>query len=453
MKNTRLGVLLWLALLLCPPLWSQRQRAGYEVINRMNTMFRGLDTLILSTNNPQREQKLNAPQTMFADKAAALERVDAALEAVSLAKISEITSQTGLAVTGQVYYRLNEGLAWDDEETTTSGYLGKAQLDLTWDFLHSGLYRRQARANEVVLEENIERLRLHHEDMSLFVDRQQELFRIDYERELASVLKHHTRILGMLKEAQEYLLRQESISSDELMNILLEKAEVDRQLQAIEGVDLMPEAEDLSLPVGVVLVVDTTALYAVIGGCQYELSVLQARMDLLEQQADNQRWLSLARISPFVRYTAYMRQDLPSNHNLDVGTTFSFPINTTARARRQTLRAEAALLDAEKGRVQDRVSETARLIVANIERMNRQTVGELQRLKEQQEYIKMRVQAYNNRRGEYNILARAKEYVRYLEGVEKLISYQYQRNCLIAELQTYLQENSVLDYCHEIHLY
>ena len=73
-------------------------------------------------------------------------------------------------------------------------------------------------------------------------------------------------------------------------------------------------------------------------------------------------------------------------------------------------------------------------------------------MEELKKYLTLRGNAYDNRVGEYNRLARMKEYNSYLSCCEKFIDFQYRKDCCIADLQKFLTDESVLRFCREIPL-
>jgi hypothetical protein len=86
-------------------------------------------------------------------------------------------------------------------------------------------------------------------------------------------------------------------------------------------------------------------------------------------------------------------------------------------------------------------------ILLNIERANRGLEGELKRIELMKEYMQLRRENYQGHIGEYNFLSRIKEYNHYLTCWENYYSYQYKRDCCIADLQQFLHLQSVLDFC------
>lgn len=137
---------------------------------------------------------------------------------------------------------------------------------------------------------------------------------------------------------------------------------------------------------------------------------------------------------------------------MDLGVSFRLPLSAESRRKRKTLQAEQDVLIAEKEAVSLKVVEDIQMIINDIERMNRSVAGEVQRLHQLKEYLAMRGEAYRNRIGGYSLPARLKEYNNYLNCWERLLSLAYQRDCLIADLQTFLTGTSVWLYCREVEL-
>lgn len=362
------------------------------------------------------------------------------------AEIGYLKSRNGLEATGQTYYRLDEGVGLDEEDAL-SRYKGKIQAELGWNFFQSSLYKREGKIKELTLLNQIKRIDFERKHVTNLIYRQKEAFRLKHDSLLAGVLSHRIRNLSLLQEANEYLLRTENISSDELLDILNEKAEAERMMAAIPGV--YPQASDLSSPRGVVISIDTAAFISEVRRSQAALSTLDLQRALLEQKERNMDYLQNTTLSPFVRYSYYMRPTVPNSSNIDVGVRFRLPLTGEVRRQKRVYRARKSVLEAERGNLLTRIMEDIRQTLLEIDRMNRATVGELRRLKELKNYLFYRKTAYDNRIGEYSLLARTKEYNIYLSCWEKLLDYQYRRDCLIADLQGYLTGTSITDYCRE----
>lgn len=425
---------------------------GTEVLNRFQKQFRLLDKLILNKeiSAVPATSSIKTISTAVWSQKGYSPAVDSAITSKSLAKISELSAATGLKLTGQTYYRPDEALGIDDDDNAESRYKAKVQAEVRWDFFHSSLYKRKGRVNEVVIGEQIDRENNMKDNRSILLSNIQENIRRQYDKTLAGVLFRHIDNLSLLSDAQEYLLENENISSDQLLNILNEKAECERQLATLDVAADCPKAANLSTPRNVTVTIDTLRLFDEIRRSQYDSRIMQLRMKLLDQQMANTTYMGSTTISPFVRYSYYIRQVQPSSSNVDAGVVFTIPLSRETARKRKTMKAERDLIAAQKESLETRVIDRARMIVDDINRMNRAANGELQRLRELKRYIAMRMKAYNNNRGGYNFLARAKEYNSYFVCWEKLLTFQYQRDCQIANIQEFLADTPISNFCSEV---
>lgn len=375
--------------------------------------------------------------------------VDSVIDSQVNAQISAMKNITGLTVNGQVYGRLDEGFGLDEDDAL-SRYKGKIQAEVRWNFLSSSIINRKGKENEIRLKGDIQRLEYKRENLGRLVALQKEQFRIRYDSLLCGVLTHRIANLTLLSNTQSYLLMQGGISSDDLLTILNEKAEAERLMATITR--SFPASDDLSNPSGIIVDVDTARLISFI--CEYNTgtSTIELRRRLLDQQIDNTSYWTTLNVSPFIRYSYYMRPNIPNSSNVDAGASFIIPLSLETSRKRKAMMAERSVLDLERERLITEITDNVRLALLDIERMNRSIEGEVKRLSELKGYLNIRQKAYDNRIGEYNYLSRMKEYNTYLLCCERLLSFSYQRDCMLASLQIYLPDVSILDFCVETRL-
>lgn len=425
---------------------SQTGDEAKELLHQFGQRFDELDSLIQPIHKGLSKQHRN----YHSDDASYLQEFESnfnsALNKTINAEIAAVKSQTGLQVTGQTYYRLDEGFGLDEDDAE-SRYNGKAQAELRWSVFQSSLFKRKGKINEIRIKGEIDRLAHEKERLGMLVIRQKEYFRQQHDSLLCGILRHRIINLSLLSLAHDYLLRNENISSDELLNILNEKAEAERKLMAV-GNRFM-ESCDLSCPVVHVIRIDTVRLLQHVREKQAELKTLDLRINLLEQQESNASYWNNADIAPFVRYSYYTRTALPNSSNIDAGVSFKLPISTEAKREKQTIRAKRELLKVEQNRFLRQVYDEVDFILNDIDRLNLSITGEYRRCKDLQNYLTVRKEAYTNRIGEYNRLARMKEYNSYLMCLEKMIEFQYQRDCQIANLARYLTDEPIEMFCYE----
>ncbi|MEY8688112.1 hypothetical protein AB9N12_18990 [Bacteroides sp. AN502(2024)] len=447
MKNrNRWIIVLVIACLSVSTVYAQKADSLFRQFERR---FELLDSII---NHPERHSA-NAGAALSDNKIVAdhYDRrvVDSVIDNKVDARISEMKNVTGLTVNGQVYGRLDEGFGLDEEDAL-SRYKGKIQAEIRWNFLKSSIINRKGKANEIRLQGDIQRLEYKRENIGRWVALQKELFRNRYDSLLCGVLTHRIENLTLLSTTQSFLLMQGGISSDDLLNILNEKAEAERLMATI--IRDYPASSDLSNPSGIIVDIDSTRLISFI--CEYNTgtSTVELRRRLLDQQISNTSYWTTLNLSPFIRYSYYMRPKIPNSSNVDAGASFIIPLTLETAKKRKAMKAERAVIDLERDRLIREITENVRVALLDIERMNRSIEGEVKRLSELKGYLSVRREAYDNRIGEYNYLLRMKEYNTYLLCCERLLSFSYQRDCMLASLQVYLPDVSILDFCVETQL-
>lgn len=360
------------------------------------------------------------------------------------AEVRAMKHETGLALTGQTYYRLDEGLALDEDDAV-SRYKAKVQVELRWNFLNSSLIHRQGRQQAIELQGDIERIEMDKANLARLLAENQEFYQQKYDSLLSGILQHRLVNLTLMNDAQMYLLEHGNISSDEMLDIINDKAEAERALMAMSKT--YPMANDLSHPSGLVVEIDSAGLLSYIREHHADLHLLQLQSELLAQQMKNHSYWTKLNISPFIRYSYYFRTDLANSTNVDFGVNFNIPITGEAGKKRAAMDAKRMIIDKEKEETTKKIEENIRAILLDIERLNRVSTAELHRMQDLKRYLQIRSHAYLNRKGGYNIILRTKEYNTYLVCWEKFLSYQYQRDCLLMTLQTYLTDTSIFDFC------
>ena len=360
------------------------------------------------------------------------------------AEVRAMKHETGLALTGQTYYRLDEGLALDEDDAV-SRYKAKVQVELRWNFLNSSLIHRQGRQQAIELQGDIERIEMDKANLARLLAENQEFYQQKYDSLLSGILQHRLVNLTLMNDAQMYLLEHGNISSDEMLDIINDKAEAERALMAMSKT--YPMTDDLSHPSGLVVEIDSAGLLSYIREHHADLHLLQLQSELLAQQMENHSYWTKLNISPFIRYSYYFRTDLANSTNVDFGVNFNIPITGEAGKKRAAMDAKRMIIDKEKEETTKKIEENIRAILLDIERLNRVSTAELHRMQDLKRYLQIRSHAYLNRKGGYNIILRTKEYNTYLVCWEKFLSYQYQRDCLLMTLQTYLTDTSIFDFC------
>lgn len=371
--------------------------------------------------------------------------VNATIEEKKEAEISAFRGKTGLVVTGSAYYRFFDAFGSDDDDVS-SYYNSKMSAELRWSPFQSAVFKRKGRINEIQIQNRLDHIAYEKDRMAISSVGQKEFFQQYYDSLQSGVLQHRIDNLALMKQVYDYLLQNENITGDELLNILNDKAEAERKLMALGK--RYPKADILSCNVNTVIRVDTVRFLQSVRDNRLEMKELGLKIELLEQKEKNISYWSDADVAPFVRYSYYTRPATPNSHSLDAGVSFRFPINSVAKRERRVVRSEREMLVNEQTILQSRVEEDIVYVLDEIDRLNYSIIGEVKRCKELLEYLNIRKKAYENRIGEYNRLARMKEYNGYLTCLEKIFDYCYRRDCQIVNLSRYLVSDSMASFLY-----
>ena len=420
----------------------QAQMSDRILFQKFGEHFSLLDSLIFSVGNVTgvKEKSINLKNSLNSVDA----RVDSLLYAKVEKQMEAMKAETGLLISGQTYYRLDEGFGIDDEDAL-SRYTAKVQVELRWNFLSSSLINRRSRLNELDIKGELERVGLERERIGKLIETQKEYFQEEYDSLLAGVLKLRIANLQLLSDAQQYLVSDRSISTDELLKIMDEQAIAERLLVTIPKD--YPLAFQLVSPHGAEIRVDTARFMKYI--CDNDLSLYEADLQiklLNEKEKSTNYWRTL-NLSPFFRYSFYVRPEARNTANVDAGLAFQIPLSGEQPRKRKALRAERFQKTMEKESQVNLVTEKVHFLFDEIERANRGLAGELKRIEKMRDYMQLRKKNYRGHIGEYNFMSRIKEYNHYLTCWENFYTYQFKRDCCIAELQAFLSGQSVLDFC------
>lgn len=419
-----------------------------SILNLFENRFVVLDGLILGNDNPHTTYDSNLfvhASTKYGDTRTADSLYNEALTNSVIAQSKYIKSPTGLQITGQTYYRLDDTFGLNEEDEAVSRYNTKFQAEMRWNFFNSGLWNTKGKIHEVELQADIDRIAYAKETRGTEYARQREFYRSMQDSAMCRILSNRVQNLTLLSDAYMFLLNYENISSDDIMLILSEKAEAERKLAGLTVKNLW--ATDLSAPDAFIVKLDTARFLKYVEENQADFKIARKRMELFEQRAKNTKYWDDVDLSPFIRYSYYTRSFLSNSSNVDVGIYFKLPLNNEAGKQRSAFRAQGEAIGAEQYLRMRQIADEVVYVATEVERLNNSIYGEYVRSVELKKYLQMRKNAYENREGEYNRLARMKEYNAYLLCLERLLEFQYSRDQQIATLAKFLAGENVSDFC------
>jgi hypothetical protein len=423
---------------------AQSRRKDEMLFKRFETHFKMMDTLIFRQVPATTDFGLMAVDTI--SQSQGLNTMDSLIDAKVESQQRALKAETGLVLSGQTYYRAGQELGFDsDEDDAVAIYSVKAQAELRWNIMNSSLINRKEKLKELSLMGELERVALEQEYAKKMVERQKEYLRKEYDSLLMSVLKLRVNNLQLLTDAQMYLVSDRSIGTDELLKLMDEQAIAERLLETMPKD--YPIASQLVRPLGgEAIQIDTARLKSYIRENALPLHMLDLQIEILQQKEESAGYWTSLGFSPFLRYSYYMRPEMKNSSNLDVGLSFQIPLSAQESRKKKALTAECLQKTMEKEEKTALLMENVELILLELERANRGLAGELKRIEVLRDYMKLRRENYQGHIGEYNFLSRIKEYNHYLTCWENYYSYQYKRDCCIADLQVFLLQQSIFDF-------
>lgn len=438
-------IVLIILLLSSLPVDAQSQRKDELLFQRFETHFNMLDMLI--SQHVQSTSDTGLIQMETAVQMPDLNTMDSLIDAKVESQQHALKAETGLLFSGQTYYRAGQELGLDyDEDDALAAYSVKAQAELRWNIMNSSLINRKERLRELSLMGELERVSLEQEYANQMIERQKEYLRKEYDSLLVSVLKLRINNLQLLTDAQMYLVSDRSIGTDELLKLMDEQAIAERLLESIPKD--YPIASQLVRPQGgVTIQIDTARLKSYIRKNALQLHTLDLQLEIIRQKEKTAGYWNSLSFSPFLRYSYYIRPEMKNSSNVDVGVAFQIPLSAQESRKKKALTAERLQKTMEKEEQTAMLMEEVEAILLEIERANRGLAGELKRIEVLREYMLHRRKNYQGHVGEYNFISRIKEYNHYLTCWENYYSYQYKRDCCIADLQVLLLQQSVFDFC------
>lgn len=408
-----------------------------QVLGLFDERFAVMDSLVFGqpvTQDVGAELDAEA-MVMLANKRA--DEIDDAVEA----QISAMKARTGLELRGQIYGRPGRQISYDPDDPLVA-YNAKFQAELNWDIFHSSIYKRASRIGELRLQGELRQLEYEREALSKTVFLQNSLMRNRHYGRLLSVLEEHARNLSVLMQTQMFLLQNGKISSDDLLKVINEQSELERQMVVIRS-----DSTIKPLPVTVaavcVTVADSSALMSCIRDQHIDLRRLMLRQELLDAQRANTDYAQTMNIQPFARYSYYNRYHTHNTYNIDVGVSFNLPLTAEMQRKKRVLLAEKSVVAEEYGRTGEIIERDVTLLLLELNSHNENICAEYERMKSLKRYLRMRIESYDNVEGEYSRIDRLQEYNAYLQAWERLLGYVWQRDGILMKLQSCVPEEPI----------
>ena len=175
---------------------SELEDGSKLLFERFEQRFIALDSLIFDTTASVNHHDNNhIGNALFIANSDTLlyAKQDSLVNEQVAAEVRAMKHETGLSLTGQTYYRLDEGLALDEDDAV-SRYKAKVQVELRWNFLNSSLIHRQGRKQAIELQGDMERIEMDKANLARLLAENQEYYQQKYDSLLSGILQH--RLMG-----------------------------------------------------------------------------------------------------------------------------------------------------------------------------------------------------------------------------------------------------------------
>ena len=413
---------------------------GPDLLERFDSRFAVMDSVVF--RNPSNRFYSEIFDSVFFEfsKAERVPEVDNEVKA----RISEMKNRTGLELRGQAYIRPGKGMSYDPDDPLVA-YNAKFQAELQWNIFNSSAYKRGSKAKDLMLQGELDQLGFVKNDLDEQILFQKQYIRYRYYGRLLSIINIHIENVRLLMEAQLYLLEQGKISGEDLLKLINEQTELERQLVSIQA-DSVVTAETAPQSIAYICHVDTAGIFRSIKENNIELKKLGLRHEILGLQRHNTDYVQTMDILPFVRYSYYNRQNVHNTYNLDVGVSFRIPISREVSRKRSVFTARQDVIDYESKLLESETTNGIFLVFHDLEIYNENIRGEFIRMKSLKEYLNMRTGSYYNVDGEYSRINRLMEYNAYLQAWERLLDFAYRRDMALLDLQRFLLTQPISDY-------
>ena len=198
--------------------------------------------------------------------------------------IELLKSRNGLTATGQINYR-PVYTTIDDTDEPYNGYDSRWQIGVEWNYFQSALYKSASRIQELRLKGETEKLEFQKNNLQGILLNQNITLRNHYHALLMYVLQIHSDNLDLLSRTQVFLLKNGKISSDDLLKVMNEKAEIDNRLTSMKADTSLVAIQ--SCPKASIVLFDREMLKQHMSMYNYDMRKLELEKDILQCQYED----------------------------------------------------------------------------------------------------------------------------------------------------------------------
>ena len=372
---------------------------------------------------------------------------DAALDSLYRAKGAQeakaFKRRTGLEVTGQAYGRLDQALVIShDDDDQYSAYVAKFQAELGWNFFNSAFYQRKSELARIQLANELEYIKQSKDKNKAIYEAAENLLTMEYNYYIAIVLYNELQNVDILNQAYQYMLEQDKISNDKLLENINDKMELEYTLaQTFDLTDIANEPLYALRPT--IITIDSVRLFEEVQRYNPDLRASYVQEQLLDKEKKLTNYGQTMRLTPFLRGSMYLRKLVSPSSNIDLGVRFTFPLYDESGAKRRAIETEKQIIRESRQSLDEDMKSYCRLRLDRVERLNRAIRTEAFHIEQLGKYVELRKNAYLKQPKGYNYIIRLEEYNEYLKSMERMYKLMLSRSLALLDIQKTTSYNNL----------
>jgi len=345
--------------------------------------------------------------------------------------VKSLQQNNGLEVTGQAYGRLDNSFHISDDDDVSS-YKAKAQVEIGWDLINSKFYQKAAKTKQILYGNEADRLQqFKKQNENVFDDSQNKIIEI-YNYYLAVTMSHRLKNLDILNEASQLMLEQDRVATDQTMDLMNEKIDLEYQLSQTYGAEAL-DKQPLFIIKPTMLVVDTLALMNLVKD-NMGSKIITANQKMLENRKQLTNYLSTTKLTPFFRASSYWTSKDRLSKNLDLGVRFTIPLCNQTKSKKHSIDVQSALLELQRTTDNEQLRSICLQQLNIIDKLNQSVSVEAIHMRQLKKYVEIRKKAYVQNQNGYNYIVRMQEYNQLLKGTERLCHLMLNRQMALINI-------------------
>ena len=346
--------------------------------------------------------------------------------------VKSLLLNNGLEVTGQAYGRLDNSFHISDDDDVSS-YKAKAQAEIGWDLINSKFYQKDVKTKQILYGNEVDRLQqFKKQNENVFDDCQNKIIEI-YNYYLAVTMSHRLKNLDILNEASQLMLEQDRVATDQTMDVMNEKIDLEYQLSQIYSAEAL-DKQPLFIIKPTMLVVDTLALMNLVKE-NMGSKIITANQKMLENRKQLTNYLSTTKLTPFFRASSYWTSKDRLSKNLDLGVRFTIPLYNQTKSKKHSIDIQSALLELQRITDNEQLRSVCLQQLDMIDKLNQSVSVEAIHMKQLKKYVAIRKKAYIQNPNGYNYIIRMQEYNQLLKGMERLCHLMLNRQLALINIE------------------